>query len=133
VLCLAPSLDGALAECRRALADGGRLALSDVVVEGDVPDLPGPAAEALCLTDRPGAGGLVAAAEDAGFAVDDVRHHREDLLAMRDELQSAVDYGRLLPALGERGETLLAAIEDVERAVEDGDVGYVSLVATAEG
>jgi SAM-dependent methyltransferase len=132
VLCLAPSLDGALAECRRTLEDGGRLALSDVVVEGDVPELPEPVAEALCLTDRPGAGGLVDAVADAGFAVGDVRHHREELLAMRDDLQSAVDYERLLPALGERGETLLAAIEDVERAVEDGDVGYISIVATAE-
>jgi uncharacterized radical SAM superfamily Fe-S cluster-containing enzyme len=56
-----------------------------------------------------------------------------DLLAMRDELQSTVDYEGLLPALGEQGQQALAGIEELESAVEDGDVGYVSLVATVEG
>ncbi|PSP93754.1 hypothetical protein BRC91_09190 [Halobacteriales archaeon QS_4_62_28] len=50
VLCLADDLDAALAETDRVLAPDGRLALSDVVVEGDVPDLPDPIARALCLT-----------------------------------------------------------------------------------
>jgi len=130
VLCLAPSLPDALAETERVLDEGGRLALSDVIVEGDPPDLPDPAAEALCLTDRPGRTGLVAALEDAGFAVGEVRDHRADLLAMRDELRSKVDYEGLLGALGERGQGLLEGIEDLEAAVEGGGVGYVSLVAT---
>jgi len=132
VLCLAPSLPDALAETNRVLAPGGRLALSDVVVAGDPPDLPGPMAEALCLTGRRSRAGLVTALEDAGFAVGEVRDHREDLLAMRDDLRSKVDYEGLLGALGERGEGVRAGIEDLEAAVEEGDVGYVSLVATVE-
>jgi len=135
VLCLAPSLADALAETNRVLAPGGRLALSDVVVAGDPrdpPDLPGPMAEALCLTGRRSRAGLATAVEDAGFAVGEVRDHREDLLAMRDDLRSKVDYEGLLGALGERGQRARAGIEDLEAAVEDGDVGYVSLVATAE-
>lgn len=132
VLCLAPSLPVALAETERVLDEGGRLALSDVIVEGDPPDLPGPLAEALCLTDRPGRTGLLATLENAGFAVDEVRDHRADLLSMRDELQSKVDYEGLLGALGERGQRALAGIEDMETAVENGDVGYVSVIGTAE-
>jgi SAM-dependent methyltransferase len=133
VLCLAPAVGDALAEARRVLGDGGRLALSDVVVEGVPPDLPGPMAEALCLTGRPGRAGLVGEIETAGFAVGEVRDHREDLLAMRDDLAGKVDYEGLLGALGARGERLLAGIESLEAAVEGGDVGYVSLVATVEG
>ncbi len=131
VLCLANSLPEALAETNRVLGDGGRLALSDVVVEDSVSGLPGPMAEALCLTGRRSEAGLVAAIEDAGFTVGQVRDHRADLLAMRDELATKVDYEGLLGALGERGQRILAGIEDIEAAVENGDVGYVSLVATA--
>ena len=132
VLCLAPSLPDALAETERVLGDGGRLALSDVVVAGDPPDLPGPMAEALCLTGRPGRAGLAEAVEGAGFAVSEVHDHRGDLLAMRDELQSTVDYEGLLSALGEQGQRALAGIEDLEAAVEEEEVGYVSLVGTVE-
>lgn len=132
VLCLAPSLSGALAETRRVLDSGGRLALSDVVVDGEPPDLPEPLAEALCLTARRDEAGLVAAVEEAGFAVGEVRRHREDLLAMRDQLRSRVDYQGLLRALGERGHRALEGIEALERSVEDGTVGYVSFVATVD-
>lgn len=131
VLCLAPSLPDALAEGRRVLADGGRLALSDVVTD-DLPDVPETMARALCLTGRRNRAELVTAIETAGFAVGDVRDHREDLLAMRDELAATVDYERLLGALGERGERALSGVESLEAAVESGDVGYVSLVATVE-
>jgi arsenite methyltransferase len=130
VLCLAPSLSGALAEIGRVLDDGGRLALSDVVVDGRAPDLPGPMAEALCLADRGTEGELVAAVEAAGFTVGEVRNHRGDLLAMRDELTATVDYEGLLSAFGESGQRVLASIDDLEAAVENGRVGYVSLVAT---
>jgi arsenite methyltransferase len=129
VLCLAPSLAAALAEADRVLARGGRLAISDVVVETEPPDVPDPIAEALCLTGRRDETGLVAAIEDAGFEVGTVWDHRADLLAMRDELAGAVDYEGLLSALGERGQLLLEGIETLETAIEDGEVRYVSLVA----
>jgi SAM-dependent methyltransferase len=131
VLCLAPSLSAALSESGRVLGPGGRLAVSDVVAS-DTPDLPGTIAGPLCLTDRRSEAGLVAEIEAAGFSVEKRRRHREDLLAMRDDLASTVDYEGLLGALGERGQRLLAGIERLEQAVEDGDVGYVSLVATVD-
>lgn len=129
VLCLSPALPRSLAEGRRVLDADGRLALSDVVVEGDPPELPAPIAEALCLTGPRGRAEVVARVERAGFAVDDVRDHREDLLAMRDRATDRVDYEGLLGALGDRGRELLEGVEQLEAAVESGRVGYVSLVA----
>lgn len=132
VLCLAPSLPRALAETERVLAPGGRLALSDVVVDGDLPDLPDAIARTLCLTGSRDRGTVLGHVEDAGFAVGEVRDHREDLLAMRDRATERVDYRGLLGALGDRGRRLREGVETLEAAVESGRVSYVSLVATAE-
>lgn len=132
VLCLSDSLPEALAETERILRSGGRLALSDVVVEGPLPDLPDAAAEAFCLTGTRNLDTLVAAVEDAGFTIEGTRDHREELLAMRDDLAGQVDYEGLLSLLGERGQKALDAIEALERAVDDGTISYLSLVATAE-
>jgi SAM-dependent methyltransferase len=132
VLCLSDSLPRALAETRRVLRPGGRLALSDVVVDGTVPDVPDIAAEAFCLTGTRDRDTLLGTVEDAGFAVEGTRDHREDLLAMRDELAGQVEYEGLLGLLGKRGQRALDAIETLETAVEDGTISYLSVVATAE-
>jgi SAM-dependent methyltransferase len=128
-LCLSPDLDRSLAEARRALAPDGRLAMSDVVVEGELPALPEGLARAFCLEGSPGREALRERVEAAGFAVRGLRDHREDLLATRDRMQERVDYEALLGMLGARGQRLLEGIEALEAAVEDGRVGYVSLVA----
>lgn len=129
VLCLSEDLSVPLAEARRALPDGGRLALSDLVVEGAVPDLPDGVAEALCLTGTRDREHLLSSVEGAGFEIREVEDHQEDLLAMRDRAAERVDYEGLLGAMGERGQALLEGIERVEQAVEEGRIGYVSLVA----
>lgn len=54
------------------------------------------------------------------------------LPAMRDTIQTRVDYRRLLQMLGERGARLLESIDEVEDAVESGRIRYVSLVASGE-
>lgn len=131
VFCLASDYARALGEARRVLRPDGRIAISDVVVEGTLPDLPDPIVRTLCLERARSRSETVAAVSDAGFAVDEVRDHREDLLSMRDEVGSAIDYERLLPLMGERGEALLDGIEELETAAETGRVSYVSLVATA--
>lgn len=132
VLCLI-DLDAALGEAHRVLADGGRLALSDVVVDGDGPDVPDAVGDALCLTGARSRDRLTGRVEAAGFEVANISDHHEDLLAMRDRVTDRVDYEGLLGVMGERGERALSAIEDLEAAVEAGDVSYVSLVATTEG
>jgi SAM-dependent methyltransferase len=131
VLCLA-DLDAGLAEARRVLRGGGRLALSDVVVDGDLPDLPPGFADALCLSGARDRARLTRRVEDAGFAVERVDDHRDDLLAMRDRASERVDYAGLLGMLGDRGQRVLRGIDELEAGVEDGRIGYVSLVARAD-
>lgn len=128
-LCLSPDVERSIAEAGRVLESGGRLALSDVIVAGEVPDLPGTITRALCLSGPRGRGETIDRIERAGFDVAEVRDHGEDLLAMRDRIASQVDYEGLLGLLGERGERLLEGIADLEAAIEDGRIGYVSLVA----
>lgn len=128
VLCLT-DLPVALAEANRVLGDGGRLALSDVVVEGESPAIPDRVAEALCLDGARSRERLRAELDAAGFDVRTTRDHHDDLLAMRDRVTDRVDYEGLLGLMGERGQRALDAINAVEAAVEDGRVSYVSVVA----
>lgn len=128
VLCLT-DVPVALAEARRVLDEDGRLALSDVVVDGDDPAVPERVADALCLSDARSRDRLVADVAAAGFDVRTVEGHHDDLLAMRDRVTERVDYEGLLGAMGARGQRALDAIETVETAVEDGRVSYVSVVA----
>ena len=133
VLCLGDDLGAAAGEVHRVLRPGGRLALSDVVVEGDVPRLPPPIRSVLCLDGSRSRSELRAGLEAAGFAVGESVDHRDDLLAMRDRAARRVDYEGLLGALGDRGAALLDGIGRLEAAIESGRVGYVSLVATTAG
>lgn len=132
VLCLT-DLDAALAEANRVLGDSGRLALSDVVVDGDRPDVPDAVAEALCLTGARGRDQLAGRVEAAGFEVLNTSDHHDDLLDMRDQVTNRIDYEGLLGVMGERGRLALEAIETLESATEAGDISYVSMVATVQG
>jgi SAM-dependent methyltransferase len=132
VLCLSPDLPRSLAEANRTLRTGGRLALSDIIVEGDLADVPEELTTPLCLTGTRDRETLLDAVATAGFEVEDVRDHQDDLLAMRDRIQSQVDYERLLRFMGSKGKRLLDGIETLEDAAESGEISYVSLVATAD-
>ncbi|MFB6222156.1 MAG: class I SAM-dependent methyltransferase [Haloarcula sp.] len=128
VLCLT-DLPQSLAEAHRVLDDGGRLALSDVVIEGDQPAVPEQVADALCLTGARSRDRLRKQLETAGFTVKEVYDHHEDLLAMRDRVRQRIDYEGLLATMGERGQRVRDGIQDLEDAVESGRIGYVSIVA----
>ncbi|MEF8852755.1 MAG: methyltransferase domain-containing protein [Haloarculaceae archaeon] len=130
VLCLT-DVPRAVSEAERVLAPGGRLALSDVVVADECPEVPAELARAFCLTGARQRETLVETVEEAGLTVEHTRDHREDLLAMRDRVGERVDYEGLLGTMGERGRRLRQGVADLEAAVEDGDVGYVSVVARA--
>jgi SAM-dependent methyltransferase len=130
VLCLT-DLPVALGEAHRILDSGGRLALSDVVVDGDGPAVPDQIAGALCLDGARDRDRLMTQVADAGFDVKSVSDHHDDLLAMRDRVADRVDYEGVLGLLGERGQRVLDALDELETAVETGRVSYVSLVASA--
>ena len=129
VLCLT-DFPRAVSEAERVLAPGGRLALSDVVAE-ERPDIPDELARAFCLTGARQRETLIETVEAAGFTVEHTRDHREDLLEMRDRVGERVDYEGLLGTMGERGRALQRGVADLEAAIEDGGVGYVSVVARA--
>lgn len=130
-LCLAGDLDAALAEARRVLREGGRLAASDVTLSRPIEGLPRAVAEPLCLADLRSRDGLVHAVEAAGFDVVDVRDHHADLVAMRDAVRERVDVDGLLGAMGAEGEAMLEGVEGLEAALAARELGYVSLVARA--
>lgn len=135
-MCLSSDLSVALSEARRVLEQGGRLALSDVTVDDDtdLSGLPDAVVQTLCLDGDRDRTAFLRKVEEAGFEVsdNDVRDHRDDLLRIRDEIEEKVDYRGLLSLMGDRGRRVLDGVNEMEEAVEDGRVGYVSVVATAE-
>lgn len=128
-LCLAEDLDSALAEVRRVLEEGGRLAFSDVTVDRPLPEVPRAIAEPLCLTGRRDREHVLERLAAHGFDLLDVRDHHEALLQMRSRLRARIDVEGLLEALDERGDRLQAAVDAIEDALEAGEIGYLSIVA----
>ncbi|MXR51538.1 methyltransferase domain-containing protein [Halovenus sp. WSH3] len=133
VLCLLSERGAVFGEFDRVLAPGGRLAVSDVVVEDSAPDLPDPVLEVLCLTNATDRASFVAEIERAGFTVESTTDHHDDLLAMRDEVTSKVDYEAMLGLMGDRGARISGYLDSLETAVENGEISYVSLVASRGG
>lgn len=50
---------------------------------------------------------------------------------MRNRVTERLDYLGLLGVMGDRGDRALAAIDELETALDEGQVGYVSVVANA--
>lgn len=131
VLCLSSDLGRTLAEIEAILQPGGQLVLSDVTVEGTPPELLAPIDDLLCLDGPRQRRHILRQIEHAGFTIDDVQTHRDDLLALRDRLRASLDSERLVDALGDRAERLRDGAADLEAAVESGRIDYVSIAAIA--
>ncbi|MFC7225115.1 class I SAM-dependent methyltransferase [Halalkalicoccus sp. GCM10025322] len=132
VLCLSPDLERTLDDVGRLLKPGGRLALSDVTITGEPPALPAPIDELLCLDGPRERTWICRQISQAGFEINGVQTHREDLLSMRDRLSATLDFERLQVALGDRGTQLRDGASELEAAVKSGRIGYCSVVATRD-
>lgn len=129
VMCLTEQRETAIRETARIVEPDGYLALSDVTVEGQLPNLPAPITNGLCLETSQSRQKTIETIEATGYDVIDVQDHRDDILTMQEKLQNSVDYEQILGLLGERGQRLLDGIHEAEAAVIDNRIGYISVVA----
>ena len=137
VLSILPDKAVALRRLASTLKPGGRLALSDVTVSGPIPvDIQGLLAVAGCVGDARSLSEYSALVAEAGLKVSwcnslpevvasTVRHIKSRLQLA----QLAVKLGQLpvAPSLVSRARHL---VEEVERLVAEGTLGYAALVAT---
>jgi SAM-dependent methyltransferase len=129
VLCLSSDLRHTVGEVDRLLKPRGRLAFSDVTVQGTPPDLPPPVDGMLCLDGPRDPAHVREQIAAAGLEIVDERSHRDELLGMRDRLRDALDVERIESLLGDGSGRLRDGARELEAAVESGRLGYVSIVA----
>ena len=139
----------ALAETRRVLGPGGVLLLSDVTTRDGAAALPEPLATVLCLSQAWRPGELERLLPAAGFRIEQRWDETAAFLTFLDRLEArsrllrsmsaddalGVHIRRLAERLsaiipdGERG--VPALLEDTCRRIDQGEIGYVAVVARA--
>ncbi len=137
-LCTFPDKERAVAEIRRVLRPGGRLALSDVVVEGGAlrEPLDGALATIACVGDALTLGGYEAVLTAAGFAISsrERRAADADLFArgVEERLRGARLLGFAPPPEAPLGiEEAIEAVRIARREIAAGRIGYAILAAAA--
>lgn len=130
-LCTFPDQERAMAELHRALRPGGRLALSDVVVEEErLPDrLRGGLATIACVGAALPARGYERLLAEAGFDAVRMESRREDAARLAERVEERLRGARLLgfgslADLPLSVEEALAAIGAAREAIADGALGY---------
>ncbi len=136
VLSILPEKETSLARFREALRPGGSLAITDVTVNGPLPeDLQGVLAVAGCVGDARSLGGYRELLESQGFLVETTQNLRETAEALLRSIKGkalmaeiAIKLGKLAVDLSllEEGKALLKRVQTL---VEEGTISYALLIA----
>jgi arsenite methyltransferase len=136
-LCTFPDKPRALAEMRRVLRPGGRLALADVVVDPKrLPDeLIGPIATIACVGSALTRGGYEELLAEGGFDLCAVEDRTADTASFAERIEERLRGARLL-GLGGFTESPFGIEEAIRlaglarRAIADGSIGYAIFAAS---
>ena len=135
-LCTFPDKQAAAAQLRRVLRDGGRLGVTDVTVEGPLPDdIQTMLAWVACVSGACSRTGYVSLLRDAGFDGFTIEDHAAAGKAMIDDIRRKLlgfsmiaDLGKLnLGDLDIKGTRV--ALERVAGLVDEGIIGYALITA----
>jgi arsenite methyltransferase len=133
-----PDKGGAVGEMRRVLRTGGRVAITDVVVDPErIPaELRGPIATIACVGSALRREGYEELLEEAGFELLAVESQDADAARLAERIEDRLRGLRLLgPGLFDRSpfgvEEAIHLTRLARRAIADGSLGYVILAARA--
>jgi hypothetical protein len=131
-LCTFPRKRRAVGELARAIAPGGRLMLSDVVVDRDrlPPELQTPLTRVACIADALPLDGYLRLLEGSGLRVCGLEQHDEAVVRMGQRIDAQLELAaslRLGAGLDIAGIRRLVGL--ATRAAEDGIIGYAILTA----
>jgi ubiquinone/menaquinone biosynthesis C-methylase UbiE len=135
-LCTFPDKRRALAESRRVLEPGGRLVISDVIVEAAAMPaaLRGAAATVACVGQALSSSELRALIEEAGFEPVAEESLADDAARLAERVEERLRGARLLGMGALDGvpfaiEDAIALAAEARAAIAAGTIGYVSIVA----
>jgi arsenite methyltransferase len=136
-LCTFPDKPRAAAEIARVLRRGGRVAISDVVIDADnLPaELLGPVATVACVGSALTRGGYEKLLADAGLEVDAVESLDREAARLAERIEERLRGARLLGLGRLEGspfdvEEAIELVGTARRAISDGALGYAIFTAS---